>query len=69
MQQMNLAVTPAGDIKLRGAPGILKDRIRFQSDLWNLEKWFEGKASDGSLWACGSTTFGEKCSCRNIKGG
>lgn len=32
MQQMSLPVTPAGDIKLRGAPGMLKDRIRFQND-------------------------------------
>lgn len=67
MQQMDLPVTPAGDIKLRGAPGILKDKIGFQSDAQNLEKWFEGKASDGSLWACGSATFGKECSCRIIK--
>lgn len=67
MQQMNLPVTPAGNIKLRGAPGMLKDRTGFQSDAWNLEKWFEGKVSDGSLWTCGSTTFWKKCSCRNTK--
>lgn len=32
MQQMDLPVTPAGDINLRGAPGMLKDKIEFQSD-------------------------------------
>lgn len=49
---MNLPVTPAGDIKLRGAPGMLKGKTGFQSDAQKLEKWFEGKTSDGSLWAC-----------------
>lgn len=65
IQHMHLPVTPTGDIKLSGAAGMLKDRIRIHSDAYNLEQWFEGKASGGSLWACGSTTFGQKCSCRN----
>lgn len=64
-QQMSLPVTPAGDIKLRGAAGMLKDRIRIQSDAYNLEKWLEEKASGGSLRTCGSTTVGQKHSCRN----
>lgn len=64
MQQMSLTVTPAGDVELRGATGMLKDKIWIYSDACNLEKWLEGKASGGSLWACGSITFGQKCSCR-----
>lgn len=66
MQQMSLPVTPAGDIRLRGAAGMLKDRIRIHGDAYNLEKWFEGKARGGSLRACRSTAFRQKCSCRNI---
>ena len=38
MEQMGLPVTPAGDVRLRGAASMLKDRIRIQSDAYNLEK-------------------------------